>query len=288
MKEKDQQTYFTLPRKMVAAMTGESWEHIPHAVFTYEAGVERLLEVLQEHNKAHPDEHVTVNSAMLKLIAEALSAAPRMNGHIHYRRWMVSGSIRLFSNVDISVPVRFPGAFMVPVTIRGLEKKSMREIGACINDCIRRAAASNMEEVMYEVSIHDTLAELRHGHIIKAAGRLAGALVDRKHMRSLGPKERRAYRRGPKEGRLSWHDLQQGTISVSNIGSLYKGWKGQCTLLEIVPPQLSCIGLGAIRDGVLPMTIAFDHRALDADDVIPFMRKLDELLASEELLRKLL
>ena len=36
------------------------------------------------------------------------------------------------------------------------------------------------------------------------------------------------------------------------------------------------------------MTIAFDHRALDADDVIPFMRKLDELLASEELLRKLL
>ncbi len=50
----------------------------------------------------------------------------------------------------------------------------------------------------------------------------------------------------------------------------------------------ACIGLGAIRDGVLPMTIAFDHRALDADDVIPFMRKLDELLASEELLRKLL
>ena len=75
---------------------------------------------------------------------------------------------------------------------------------------------------------------------------------------------------------------------MSNLGSLYKEWKGQCTLLEIVPPQLSCIGLGAIRDGVLPMTIAFDHRALDADDVIPFMRKLDELLASEELLRKLL
>ena len=279
-----EQTYFTLPRKMVAAMTTESWEQIPHAVVTYEAAVGPLLAVLKEHNTSHPDEHITLNTAMLKLIAEGLKAAPKMNGHIHYSKWLVSGRILLYPNIDVSVPIRFPSGYMIPVTVRGIEKKSMREIGESMADIMRRAAASNMEEVMYEVSIHDTMARLRKGHIFKALGRLLGALIDRRHLRTLTPKERRAYRRIPKSDRLTWSDLKQGTITVSNVGSLYKGWNGCCTLLEIVPPQLACIGLGAVKDGILPMTIAIDHRALDGDDLMPFIRKMDELLASPELM----
>ncbi|MGN1211302.1 MAG: 2-oxo acid dehydrogenase subunit E2, partial [Candidatus Cryptobacteroides sp.] len=201
--------YFNLPRKMVAAMTAESWECIPHVVLTYEAEVGRLLELLKEHNASHPDEHITLNTAMLKLITEGIVAAPEMNGHIHYRKWLVSGRIVFYPNVDISVPVQFPGGFMIPVTLRGLEKKSMREIAEAMADCMKRAANSNMEEVMYEVSIHDTMAELRRGHIFKAVGRLVGALIDRKHLRTLTPRERRAYRRIPESERLTWSDLTQ-------------------------------------------------------------------------------
>ena len=69
-----------------------------------------------------------------------------------------------------------------------------------------------------------------------------------------------------------------------------------CALLEIIPPQVAAIALSsaqkrpvvvtnekgedsiAIRT-IVPVTIAFDHRALDYGDVTPFMRRLDELLA---------
>lgn len=272
---------------MVAAMTSESWERIPHAVFTYEAPVQALLAVLKEHNDTSK-EHITVNTAMLKLIAESIKAAPAMNGHIHYRRRLISGEITLLPHVDASVPVKFPGGFMMTVTLRNLEEKKMTEIGTDMADILRRATLTNMEEVMYDVSIHNTLQELAHLRIFKALGRLTGALIDRKRLRTLSAKGRKVYRQIPESERLVRKDLEPGSITVTNLGSLYREWNGKCTLLEIIPPQLCAIALNSIRDGVLPLTIAFDHRALDADDIFPFMRRMDELLSSPETLRSLI
>ena len=92
------------------------------------------------------------------------------------------------------------------------------------------------------------------------------------------------------EDRLTKRDIEQGTITISNLGSIYRGWKGECTILEIIPPQLVAIGVGAAQqkpicspDGkivsalIMPLTIAFDHRALDLGDMIPFFEKLDEI-----------
>ena len=73
-------------------------------------------------------------------------------------------------------------------------------------------------------------------------------------------------------------------------------------LLEIIPPQCVAIGIGAVTDapGVvtdengqkkvdvvkkLPMTIAFDHRALDFDAIIPFTKRLDEIFADPSVIR---
>lgn len=268
-------------------MTDESWAGTPHASITYEASVKNLLGVLKEHNAAHADQHVTINSAMLKLIAEALGAAPKMNGHIRYHRRLISGRITLYDNVDVSVPVRFPSGLMIPVTLYGAEKMSMREIGAAMDDIMRRAANTNMEEAMFDVSIHDTFDELKHLHLVKAIGRLIGALIDHKRLRTLNRKERRQYRQIPENERLTRRDLKQGTITVSNVGAIYREWKGICTLLEIVPPQMACIAIGALRDNVITLTIAFDHRAMDVDDVFPLLRQMDELLASPDALRQM-
>ena len=41
----------------------------------------------------------------------------------------------------------------------------------------------------------------------------------------------------------------------------------------------------AVRQ-ILPITIAMDHRALDYGDIIPFMRKLDEIFANAEVLKQ--
>lgn len=280
--------HFTLPRKMVAAMTGESWERVPHAVFTTEVSLLHLRPILEEINARESREgHITLNTALLKVIAEALKAAPGMNGHIRYRRGLVQGTVTRLEHIDVSLPVCFKEGFTIPVNLRHLEEKSMREIRDTLADTLRRVQNTNMEEVMFDVSIHDTLLELRRLHVGKAVGRLLGALFSPVRLRTLTPRQRRAYRRIPENERLTRRDLEQGSITISNIGSLYPGWKGECTLLEVVPPQLAVIAIGAARDNVLPLTVAFDHRALDAADVMPFIRRLDEILSSPDILRGL-
>lgn len=71
------------------------------------------------------------------------------------------------------------------------------------------------------------------------------------------------------------------TITVSNVGSLCKDLDGTITMLEIIPPQVVAIGVGAIINGQLPICIAFDHRALNFSDVLPFIKAVEEELHSE-------
>lgn len=99
---------------------------------------------------------------------------------------------------------------------------------------------------------------------------------------------------------LSPRDIKQGSITVSNVGSIYREWKGAFTLLNIVPPQVCAISVGAmqskavVEDGgikatkIIPLTIAVDHRAVDFNDTVPFMRRMDELLKDREEIKELM
>lgn len=128
--------------------------------------------------------------------------------------------------------------------------------------------------------------------------RLIGSKTGKHRVKTLSGEARKKYYSIPESKRLTKHDIEQGTVTVSNLGSLYRDWKGMLTLLEIIPPQLVAVGIGAAQkkpicddDGtirpalILPMTVAFDHRALDMNDIIPFMKKLDEIFASPEVLK---
>ena len=136
----------------------------------------------------------------------------------------------------------------------------------------------NFDEALYEVSKADSLQKLRRLRIPKTILRFLGYYMDGEHSNLLRGKARDRYYNIPENMRLTRRELNQGTITVSNLGSLYPDWKGNCTLLDIVPPQKVAIGIGSIHNGTVTLTIAFDHRILDTDDIIPFMKRLDELL----------
>ena len=72
-------------------------------------------------------------------------------------------------------------------------------------------------------------------------------------------------------------------------------------LLEIIPPMVSAFAVGAVQEKplvvtnekgekeiairkVLPLCIAFDHRVLDFGDIVPFMKRLDEVFADPSIL----
>lgn len=281
-------------------MTSESWEAIPHAVVTYDADVTEFLKVVKEINKdATKDTKITINTIMLRIIVEGLKVCPELNAHLDFNRKLVRGKITQFEEINISMPMMLQNGEMMTINMHDMHKKSMTQMQAAIKESQRRANNSDMNEVMFEVSLDNTLTGLKQGKIAQTVNRLVGSKTGKHKVKTLKGAAKKEYYSIPVEDRLTKHDIEQGTITVSNLGSIYREWNGVCTLLEIIPPQVAAIGIGSTQlvavpheDGSittgykLPLTLAFDHRALDMGDVVPFMKKLDEIFANPEIIKE--
>jgi pyruvate dehydrogenase E2 component (dihydrolipoamide acetyltransferase) len=290
--------YFGISRKIISNMTCESWETIPHVCLTYEPEVTEALNILNKINEDRNDAtKFTINTAILKIIVEGLKSCPKMNGHIRFNRKLLRGEIKIMENIDISMPIVLDSGEMMTINMHDMENKTMSQMRDAIADSMRRASNSNMTEVMIEVSKDYTIQGLKKGKITQAVNRFIGLKFGKSKVHTLSKCEKKKYDSIPQTDRLIKYDLEVGTITVSNMGSIYKDWRGSCTLLEIIPPQLVAIAVGAIQDKavvgqdgtirfakVLPFTIAFDHRALDMGDIVPFMKKLDQIFKEPQIL----
>lgn len=293
-------THFGIARKIVSNMTSESWETIPHAVATYEPECSKLLQVISEINKnATKETKLTINTIMMRIIVEGLKACPALNAHIDFNRKLVRGNVTQFKEINISMPMLLDNGEMMTINLHDMHKKSITQMQDTIKDAQRRANNSDMNEVMYEVSFDNTIQGLKDGKILQTINRLYGSKTGKHKVHNLKGSAKKEYYSIPVEDRLTKHDIEQGTITISNLGSIYREWNGVCTLLEIIPPQVAAIGLGAIQtvpvvneEGnvavgkKMPITIAFDHRALDMGDIVPFMKKLDEIFANPQIIKE--
>lgn len=160
--------HFGIARKIVSNMTSESWETIPHACVTYDADVTKLFEVLKQiNNDKTKAQKITVNTAMLKVIFEGLKACPKMNGHIEFNRKLVRGKVTTLENIDISMPVVLNSGEMMTINMHSMESKSMSQMRDAIADSMRRANNSDMNEVMFEVSMDNTIQGLKKVKSVK-------------------------------------------------------------------------------------------------------------------------
>ena len=295
--------YFGIQRKIVANMTTESWQNIPHVTYMYEPDVTKFFKEYKKLNQNRSgDEKITFNTLMLKVITEGLKAAPVMNSHIEFDRKLVRGRIDTFSDINISMPTILPNGQMMTINLRDFGNKNLDEMTAYINDVRRRAEKTNLTEAMYSVSFDNTMKNLKKGRIFQTIGRLYGANFGKCKISHFRGKAKREYESIPETERLTIKDLEQGTVTVSNIGSTYLAQRGATALLEIVPPQVCALSVGTVlekplvvkkSDGrkeiearnVLPICIAFDHRALDFGEIVPFMKRLDEIFENPSVIR---
>lgn len=288
--------YFGIQRKMVSHMTTESWRKIPHVTYMYEPDVTELYEVYKKINEGRePEEKITFNTLMLKIIAEGIKAAPIMNSHLDFDRDFVTGRIDTFANINISMPTILPNGEMMTINLRNFEDRTLTDMTAYIKDVRRRAEKTNLTEAMYSVSLANTLETLKHLHFLRVLMKLYGANVGNSKIHHLHGKAKKEYESIPETERLVVKDLEPGTVVISNVGSNYLEQSGAMSLLEIVPPMVTAFGVGAIQEkpvvrkngdekeivirSILPICIAFDHRVLDFGDIVPFMKKLDGIFA---------
>lgn len=292
---------FKIARKIVSNMTTESWNDIPHATMSYEADVTELLTECKKLNSIS-EEKITINTLMLKIICEGLKAAPKMNCTLEFNKKLVRGTLNYHDNIDISMPMILHTGEMMTVNMHDMGNKSLDEMTRAINDTARRANNSDMNEVMFEVSLDNTLTGLKHGKILQTLRRLYGSKMPGRHqVKTLKGKAKKEYYSISEKDRLTKHDIEQGTTTISNLGSIYRAQRGECFLLEIIPPQVSAFAVNAIQKKpivtedefgsdkieirkILPITIAIDHRALDYGDVVPFFEKLDEIFSNPHMI----
>lgn len=295
-------THFGIQRKIVANMTAESWETIPHVTYNYEPDVtEFMIEYKRLNENCAPEDKVTLNTLMLKIIVEGLKADPAMNAHINFDRKLVRGEIHTFEDINISMPMVLPNGEMMTINLHNFESKTLDQMVDYIADVNRRVKNTDLNEVMFDVSLDNTLTALKQGKVKQTIYRLIGSKTGKHKVKTLSGKAKKAYEAIPETDRLTKHDIEQGTITVSNIGSTYRQQRGETCLLEIVPPQVCAIALGAVQDKpvvivneagekeiairqVMPLCIAFDHRALDFGEIVPFLKRLDEIFEEPEII----
>ena len=297
---------FGIARKIVSNMTAQSWEEIPHITSSYEADVTELMQYYKKLNEGVTDHNdkITINTVVLKIICEGLKAAPKMNTTLEFNRKLVRGTLVYHSQIDVSMPMILKTGEMMTVNMHNLGNKSLLEIAHAVNDTARRANNSNMNEAMYEVSLANTLQGLKKGKIAQAICRVYGSKMPGKHqVHNLTGKAKREYYGISAKDRLTKHDIEQGTTTISNFGSVYRGQKGECFLLEIIPPQTTAFAVSAVQDRpmvvkdengnkkieirqVMPITVAIDHRALDFGDCKPFFERLDAIFADPKIILK--
>lgn len=293
--------HFGIQRKIVANMTTESWQNIPHVSYTYEPDVtDFMAQYKLLNNGVEKENKISVNTLMLRVIVEGLKACPAMNAHIDFNRRYVKGVIHTLSEINISLPMVLPTGEMMTINLHNFENKSLTEMVEYIKDVNRRMEKTDLNEAMFEVSLDNTLTGLKQGKIIQTFTRLTGAKLGKHRIKTLSGQAKKDYYSIPEKDRITLRDIEQGSITVSNIGSVYREQRGAASLIEIIPPQVCAIAVGAVQDKpvvvnnggekeiairqVLPITLVFDHRALDFGDVVPFIKKLDEIFASPEVI----
>ena len=75
-------------------------------------------------------------------------------------------------------------------------------------------------------------------------------------------------------GRLAPEDLQGGVFTVTNLGSF-----GIETFSPVINlPQSAILGIGAIRDERVPLSLTFDHRVIDGAPAARFLATLAQLI----------
>ncbi|MBN1410702.1 MAG: 2-oxo acid dehydrogenase subunit E2 [Spirochaetales bacterium] len=292
---------FSLAKKIIAYSTVNSWKRVPHVTFLYEPDITELYTLyLSEKEKLLRSCKISLsfNTFVLKFIVEGIKAAPVLNTTLKYSDFFMEGSIRQTGKINLGIPWLLETGEALPVVVRDAGNKSFEELAVTIEGIKLKLKNTNIEELLFRILIKDTLRKLSCMDFTWLK-RLVSILLGKNRLHRAGKEERQKYYSIPETDRLNPEDIMTPAIIVSNIGSVAGKINGALTLLEIIPPHIVAFGIGSVQERpcvvkdenngniiaarkILPLCIAFDHRAIGFNDIVPFLEKLDRLCSGAD------
>ncbi|HDP34500.1 MAG TPA: hypothetical protein ENN29_05260 [Candidatus Hydrogenedentes bacterium] len=284
---------FDIQRRVVAHKTVESWETVPHAGIIIELDVTPVNEFIRRlrNMPEYADVHLTLNSVMLKIIAESIKDSPDMNAHIEYHKKNNTGLVYYKESMDIAIPMMSHDHRMITPVLRDVGGKSLRGVCEAMTALKNRAENTDIDLLLYEAGLDDTWKRLRRGELRYVLRRFWSNLAGKYRISLPSRQERKRYFQTPASERLVAEDLLDASMVVSNVGSVMPELRCHVSLLEIIAPEITAIALAGVRkqpvvrtdeNGVeqvvvreiMPFTFYFDHRALDFAHLTDFLKNL--------------
>jgi len=127
---------FSRRRQAIARRLTYSAQTIPHFYLATDVEMTEAI-AWQEATNAHLGLHITVTDLVVKAAAEAMSVAPRLNGHVQEE------AITLYPEVNVGIAVALDDGLLVPV-VPQVDALSL----PAISDCARRNAAAARQGVL--------------------------------------------------------------------------------------------------------------------------------------------
>ena len=202
----------------------------------------------------------------------------------------------------VSISFAAPGEFTLKATVTptSVTLKWTESSGADKYAVYRKQGTkwTSIKELSADTKSY-TIKKLKKGKIIQVLQRLVGSKTGKHRVKTLSGKAKKAYKAIPESDRLTKYDIEQGTVTVSNIGSVTRGIPGRVALLSIIPPQVFVACIGAVNKkpvvkqdengndiivvgNEMPIDLVFDHRACDFGDLVPFINKLEDIFKNPE------
>ena len=297
--------YMSIRDRLTSNVLVNSQRDIPGTACNYEADVTGLWE---EFCKLRDDcgYKLTFNTLMLKILVEGLRAAPRLNAHFEYNHLSSSGRLIIKKHIDVAVAVCLDSGETFQIKVQQLEDKSLQETAFAVEDVKRRLQNTNLKRVMFKVGGQRMLGLASKGKIISTLAQFRSAYFGKAKIAKFSKLFKKKYRTvnttdKPYDG-LRADDFTEGTVCFTNWGTLYDKLNVDITYIPPLYPQVFLFGTGRVKDTeyvtrdengalqlktkkVLPITLVFDHKIGGANDIIPFIKKLDEITENPEMIR---
>ena len=295
----DKIEYFKIKGGASGNVLSNAQKNIPAGGYNYEADITKFWEEFQKLKK-DCGYNLMFNTIMIKVLAEGLKVAPRLNAHMNYNHTASCGRLIIKPNIDVAVPLLLESGETFPVKVRNVEKRTLKETQEEFDRLMRTLKTTDTDRVLFDVVLQRIIGFILKGKFISTAAQIATGYVGKYKVAKLSG----LFEHAPHDDTsLQIDDLNEGTVCLTHLGSLDHGLTGNVTYAPILYPQVFIMCICAIQDKqyvfknekgeieigtkkVLPINLMFDHRIGGFNDVVPFIKKLDEIFTNPEVIKE--
>ena len=303
--EEDKIEVMDIKGRLISNVLVNAQREIPGVGCTYDVDV---TEFYKEFEKLKSDcgYKLTFNSLMMKVLVEGLKSAPRLNAHFQYNHTSTSGRLIIKKHIDVTMPVCLEGGETFQVKVSHLEDKTLEETANEIENVKEKLKNTNVKRVLFRVAGQRMVGYAIKGKAHSSFAQFFTAYFGKNKIAKFSKLFKKKYYSDPKKKKapsLKVEDFTEGTVCFTNWGTLYENLNVNITYIPPLYPQVFMFGTGKIKkvqqvykkaDGtldlndrlVLPLTMVFDHKIGGAADLMPFIRKMDEIFNSPEVIHE--